>query len=394
MRCSRFALGVVVALGAAVPAAAQDDWQAADESGTGMWMGAIEESASGDKMVPTKGGVSVASGDGTYLVKDGDTLWDIAARQLGNAYEWPRLWSYNPEITNPHWIYPDTVIRIVSPDAAAMGAQVIDAGQSPQAAAGGNGLGIAGAGMRRSTLRAGDIYLGDEAFMDADAIKDSGYLAGSHRDQMFLSPTDWGYVRFPGRAPVSPGSLLTAWRELKDTDVMPRQEGKVIRIQGIVKLMDYDEKRKLGRVQVIEALDPLERGFRVSVTPRRFYATSPRVASRTVEGKVIAMIRPRELVGSHQLFFINKGSEDGIELGARMFVVRKGDPWMDRFEGDFEHSGAIETDWERPTEEEYPEEIEAEARVIDVRRKTATLYMTRAILEVELGDRIKTIQGR
>jgi hypothetical protein len=376
---------------AMVPVAvAQDDEMSADESGTGLWMGAIEESSSQDKMVPTKSG-GEADVAGSYSVQDGDTLWDISSKQLGNAYEWPRLWSYNPEITNPHWIYPGTVLKLASADAAALGAQQFDQGGSTAGMPGGPG----GANsMRRTTMRVGDVYLGDEAFMDADALRDAGYIAGSHRDQMFLSPTDWGYVRFPGKAPVSPGSLLTVWRELKETDVMPKQEGKVVRIQGVVKLMDYDEKKRLGRIQVIEALDPLERGFRLSVAPRRFYTTSPKVASRTVDAKIIAMIRPLELAGSHQLFFINKGADDGVELGTRMFVVRKGDPWIERFYGDFEHSGAIETDYERPSQDELLEEIEAEARVVDVRRKTATLWMTRATVEIELADRIKSIQGR
>lgn len=41
-----------------------------------------------------------------YTVQPGDTLWEISSKFLGNAYYWPRLWSINDYITNPHWIYP------------------------------------------------------------------------------------------------------------------------------------------------------------------------------------------------------------------------------------------------------------------------------------------------
>ena len=41
-----------------------------------------------------------------YVIQKGDTLWDISTRFLGDAYQWPQLWSYNEYITNPHWIYP------------------------------------------------------------------------------------------------------------------------------------------------------------------------------------------------------------------------------------------------------------------------------------------------
>jgi nucleoid-associated protein YgaU len=40
----------------------------------------------------------------THTVKDGDTLWDITQTYYGDPYRWPQVWSYNPEITNPHWI--------------------------------------------------------------------------------------------------------------------------------------------------------------------------------------------------------------------------------------------------------------------------------------------------
>ncbi len=42
----------------------------------------------------------------SYTVVKGDTLWDISAIYLENAWQWPRLWQANPDIDNPHLIYP------------------------------------------------------------------------------------------------------------------------------------------------------------------------------------------------------------------------------------------------------------------------------------------------
>ena len=42
----------------------------------------------------------------TYVVKKGDTLWDLSAIYLEKPWQWPQLWQWNPQIKNPHLIYP------------------------------------------------------------------------------------------------------------------------------------------------------------------------------------------------------------------------------------------------------------------------------------------------
>jgi nucleoid-associated protein YgaU len=67
-------------------------------------------------------------------VKKGDTLWDICDGYFGNPWQWPRVWSYNPDILNPHWIFPGDVVRLRAPGPAPEAVATTPAAGAPEGA--------------------------------------------------------------------------------------------------------------------------------------------------------------------------------------------------------------------------------------------------------------------
>ena len=333
-----------------------------------------------------------------HAVVEGDTLSTLAERYMGDPDAWPRLWSFNPEVTNPHWIYPGLVVRL-QPG--------VDLNAPPSAAAASAGAG-GGANNRpafgrRPQAALGSVLIGEEVYLDRDALAQAARIVGSKQDHLMLSPTDEVYLQFKQGAEPAAGTELTVFIRQHRDELAPKagkfrqyrahQAGEVVRVRGGVRVTTYDPKTRVARAVVTEALDPIERGFEVADVPRRLAHVPPKKNGRDVQAKIVLATRALSTLGEGQLAFLSVGSKQGVEVGNRFFVVRQGDPWRQQLTLREDLTGAERPDDHPIAASELPPEVVGELRVLYVRPESATALITSSLIELNPGDRVEMRAG-
>lgn len=142
---------------------------------------------------------------------------------------------------------------------------------------------------------------------------------------------------------------------------------------------------------ITEALDPIERGYHVAAIPRRFYSVLPVRNQRDLDTTIVATLRPRTLVGEHQLIFLGVGSEDGVLAGNRFFILAHGDSWQQTVDDNTMDPGnSVENPNPRGA---FQDEVVAEVRVVHVDRHSCAAFVTMSLRKTSVGDRAQMRQG-
>lgn len=248
----------------------------------------------------------------THTVQKGDTLWDLSARYLSSPWSWPKLWSWNPAITNPHWIYPGDVIRLYPPGTT----------PPPQAAHPELPPPRITGGMRP---RKG-VFLRQIGFAEDKELAVAGKIVGSKEEKRMLSTLDEAYVEFPKNQPMQVGERYTIYMPIGviKHPVTGKTLGQKVQIYGEAEVRAVTAAH-IARVVIVDSTDPVERGFYVGPLRREFKIVQPKRDARNLRGVVVAVLRPHELVAADNIVFVDQGRDEGLEVGNRLLVVRRGD---------------------------------------------------------------------
>ena len=349
--------------------------------------------------------VDTAAGAGEtksyHVVRKGDTLWGICGDQLGDSRLWPRIWAFNPQLQNPHWIYPGDQLRLRAPG----GAEGAELGTTLGGLRGGTlGTGTVG---RAALVPPDTVFLRELGYIDNPEQEVWGQIVGAREVQQLLADGNHVYMILRPGAQVQIGQLMTVFEDVRDPPTPKgarRPPGKIVAFKGTIKIDTWDAKNRVARGEIIESLDVIERGAKVGPVGRRYYVVPPAASQVDVQARILTSLYPHLIMGRNQVVFIDRGANDGLKPGNRLFVVRHGDAWRRTLETasvmarsrilmDAPERLDLEVTALEGDEETFPEEVVAELRVIRSHKYASLALVTESHEEIEPGDQAVTRKG-
>lgn len=314
-----------------------------------------------------------------HVVQKGDTLWSLCSKYFNDPWRWPRLWAANPVITNPHWIFPGDVIRLG--DAGAGIAP--DTGRLPTAAPP-DKYSTHISSTRTSFFGGTGVPLRELGFIEARDLDQAATITGSREEKIILSTADQAYLGYPKQAPLHAGQRYSVFTTDTEHPVVDTATGKsygyLVSILGDI-VVNQIAENDVARGTLVDTVNPIERGARVSAVVRQFKHIEPKASEVNLEARVVATFEPNMLLGAGHFVVLNRGKRDGVQVGNRTFVIRRGDGYRATLEN-----------WEIH-DPKSPKEVVGEIWVVDVREDASVAWIARSNKELKVGELTEMRKG-
>lgn len=264
-----------------------------------------------------------------HVVQRGDTLWDISAKFLRDPWFWPEIWYVNPQVENPHLIYPGDELALVWIDGQPRVtlARGGDVRLSPRVRS--NPLSESIQAIPYDKVAA---FMSRPTVLAKEDVDGAPYVVRTRDHHLIAALGNTLYARgFEGR--VDDTRLVYHIGDaLKDPD-----DGKVIGYQGI-----YTGKARATRLgdpasllMIESTRETLEgdRLFREPGDARLDFV--PRPPESKVQGSIMSVIDGVTVIGQYQVVAINRGSRHGLKPGHVLEIFQKGPKVRDTVKGGF-----------------------------------------------------------
>lgn len=263
-----------------------------------------------------------------YTVVRGDTLWDISNKFLQNPWMWPEIWQVNPQIDNPHLIFPGDVITLIYLDGrprltvergdvvATPGARSGDIKLSPRVHV--TPLDEAVPSIPLDMI---DSFLSESRIVGLADLEGAPYVLAGGENRLLTGAGDRLYARgeFPDDIPVygiyRRGQIYVD----PDTNEVLGVEAKEI---GSVRLRSVE--RDIASTVVTRTNSEIRLADRLLSQEERAIDSNfwPSPPKQDIEGKILAVEGGISKVGKFDVVVINRGQREGMGVGNVLAVYK------------------------------------------------------------------------
>lgn len=271
-----------------------------------------------------------------HVVVRGDTLWDISGRFLEKPWCWPQVWNLNrDQIRNPHWIYPGQIVYF-------------DRAQGRLRIGDGNGNDADGAtptvrlsprirsedanqqAIASISLREIGQFLTEPLIVDADELAGTPRIVATREQRVVVGNDDTAYVR-GDLGENREFRVFRSGKPLKDPST-----GKVIGYEaaflGTMLLKRASTEDNQPHTFVVTSVkQEMGVGDRLlPIEPTPFINYVPHPPAQPVQGQIVSIYNGVSQAGQNQIVTINRGRNDGIDIGTVLELQRLGRTLPDR----------------------------------------------------------------
>lgn len=242
-----------------------------------------------------------------YVVKEGDTLWDISERFLIDPWKWPEVWVANRQVSNPHLIYPGDVLELrwLEGEETVSEVQKLE----PQ--------------IRSKPLEAtiptipldliqdflkGPLVVGPDTFDTAPYLVEFAdeHLMGPDLADAYVrglpqsARPDW-LVIHEGETYIDPDSgQILGYEAIPAADATLRRHAEEV---SVVRLSEARRETRIGDALIPRPRDALSANF------------FPRAPDAPITGQIVSVFGGVTQIGQYDLVVLNIGGQDGLEVG-------------------------------------------------------------------------------
>jgi hypothetical protein len=326
-----------------------------------------------------------------YTVVKGDTLWDIAGKFLQDPWFWPEIWQVNPQIENPHLIYPGDVISLVYVDGRPQlrlerGGEVAALPPGTPVDRLSPHVRVEPLGQAITTIPYDAIapFLSRPTVLSKDQVKLAPYILAMRNQHLVAGRGQSVYARsveslrnaeeLPNGASYAVYHIGDPYRDPDNNDVIGYEalyvgQGQIVHAGDPAKLLLTDSTRE---VLAGDRLLPVE-----TDTPLNFYPSAP---SAEVEGRIVAVLDGVSRIGQYNIVVLNRGAAAGLAEGHVLEVYQAGDVVRDHYTT--EH-------WPGIRNVQLPEEHAGLVMVFRVLDDISYALVTEATNEIKVADVVR-----